>query len=64
MTHKHAVLLAKILRLLNDHPRFSPGDRKLGFDSYDVAREVGDVLTKGGYDVAARAKLIDDLRRR
>jgi hypothetical protein len=63
MTRKHAELLAKVLRLLNQHPRFVPGDRRLRFDSYTVAAEVAAVLTKGGYDVVARTELIDSLRR-
>lgn len=63
MTRKHAELLCKIHRLLNDHPRFGPGDRRLRFDSYSVAAEVGEVLAKAGYDVVARAQVMDDLRR-
>lgn len=63
MTRRQAELLIKIHCLLNAHPRFGPGDRRLPFDSYSVAAEVGEVLTKAGYDVAARAQVIDGLRR-
>lgn len=63
MTRKHAELLIKIHRLLNQHPRFGPGDRRLRFDSYSVVAELDEVLTRAGYDVTARAQIIDEMRR-
>lgn len=63
MAHNDAVLLAKVLRLLNDHPRFGPRDRRLPFDSYSVAAEVTQRLDRGGYDAAIWPNLLNGLRR-
>jgi len=63
MTRAQAETLAKALRLMNDHPRFAPRDRRLPFDSYSVAEELEELLRRNGYSGTAPNKLLDNLRR-